>query len=306
MEDFRRFFFRGLAALVPTLLTIAILVWAYHLVDETVGVAIDRALMYLCRMISDEPAPWLLDHNDITRDALEYGTKLNEWNERAEQLTVQYKVIENYEAIVKYPPGRFDATVIEKARKAKNVALWEIVFTKWKLQLLGFVIGILLVYFVGFFLASFIGRNSWRAVEGLLHRVPVIKAIYPHVKQVTDFLLSERNVEFSGVVAVQYPRKGIWSLALSTGRPLKKVKEKTGQDLVTVFVPSSPTPFTGYVIQVPREDVIELDMTIDEGLRFTISGGVIKPDAVLPPLPGEHADEPKNDRPSAARTADEL
>ncbi len=296
MDDFRRFFLRGLGALIPTLLTIAILVWAYHLVDGTVGVVINGGLMRLCRLISDQPASWLLDPVHLEKDALKYGTKLNEWNERAEQLTVQYKVIENYKALHDSHPGRFDARVVAKAREAKDAALWQIAFVKWKLHLLGFLIAILLVYFVGFFLASFIGRTSWRAMEGLLHRIPLIRAIYPHVKQVTDFLLSERNVEFSGVVAVQYPRKGVWSLALSTGRPVKQVKDRVGEDLVTVFVPSSPTPFTGYVIQLPRDEVIELNMTIDEGLRFTISGGVIKPDAVLPPWPGKGDEGRKNHR----------
>ncbi|MGD2108491.1 MAG: DUF502 domain-containing protein [Phycisphaerae bacterium] len=285
MDDFRRFFLRGLGALVPTLLTIAILAWAYHLVDETVGVIINGGLMRLCRLISDQPASWFLDPDRVERDALKYGTKLNEWNERAEQLTVQYRVIQNYKVLRDAGPEQFDAKVIRRAREAKDAALWQIAFAKWRLSLLGFLIAILLVYFVGFFLASFIGRASWRAMEGLLHRIPLIRAIYPHVKQVTDFLLSERNVEFSGVVAVEYPRKGVWSLALSTGKPLKRVKEHVGSELVTVFVPSSPTPFTGYVVQLPAEDVIELNMTIDEGLRFTISGGVIKPDVVLPPWP---------------------
>jgi uncharacterized membrane protein len=110
----------------------------------------------------------------------------------------------------------------------------------------------------------------------------VIRAIYPNIKQVTDFLLTDRNVEFSGVVAVEYPRKGVWSVGLSTGGPMKQVQGRVSDELVSVFIPSSPTPITGYVVQVPRQDVIELNMTIDEGLRFTISGGVIKPGEMLP------------------------
>ena len=118
--------------------------------------------------------------------------------------------------------------------------------------------------------------------QGLLYRIPLIRAIYPHVKQVTDFLLSERQVEFSGVVAVEYPRKGTWSVALSTGRPINTVQNSVEEELITVFIPSSPTPVTGYVIQVPRHETIELSLSIDEALRFTISGGVIKPGEMLP------------------------
>ncbi len=173
----------------------------------------------------------------------------------------------------------------------RNQALWKIAGEKYKLRLLGFLIAIILVYFTGFFLASFMGRASWRVVEGLLCRIPLIRAIYPNVKQVTDFLLTERSVEFSGVVAVQYPRKGIWALALSTGGPMKQIQNQVSEELVTVFIPSSPTPITGYVIQVPRNEVIELNLTIDEGLRFTISAGVIKPGAALPGPPPETVDD---------------
>ena len=114
-----------------------------------------------------------------------------------------------------------------------------------------------------------------------MRRIPLIRAIYSSVKQVTDFILKERSVEFSGVVAVEYPRKGVWSLGLTTGGPMKHVQQRVDTELVTVFIPSSPTPVTGYVIQVPRKDVFELNMTIDEGLKFTVSGGVIKPKAEL-------------------------
>ncbi len=279
MDDFRRFFIRGLGALVPTLLTFAILVWSYRLINDNVGFYITQGLLHLCSAVSDKPAPAFLDPET---DALRYGTLLDEWDTRGQRLTVEYKVIQNYKYVLDQHPAGQDSAIKAEAERARNDALWQIVFAKWKLHILGFLIAIILVYFVGFFLASFLGRTSWRAAEGLLHRIPLIRAIYPNVKQVTDFLLTERSVEFSGVVAVQYPRKGIWAVGLRTGGPMRQVQEQVSDDLVTVFIPSSPTPVTGYVIQVPREDVIELNMTIDEGLRFTISGGVIKPEGMFP------------------------
>ena len=285
MDDFRRFFLRGLGALVPTLLTFAIIVWAYKLINDNVGAYITEGLLQLCSWVSDEPAPWIVDPETPEKDALRYGTPINEWNERGQQLTTEYKIIEKYKLLQDATTGQAAPDAVAVAEKAKNSALWRIAFTKWKLHVLGFLIAIILVYFTGFFLASFIGRTSWRAAEGLLYRIPLIRAIYPNVKQVTDFLLTERSVEFSGVVAVEYPRKGIWSVGLRTGGPMKQVQERVSDGLVTVFIPSSPTPITGYVIQVPLEDVIELNMTIDEGLRFTISAGVIKPEAMLPGRP---------------------
>jgi len=287
MSDFRRFFLRGLAALGPTLLTIAILIWAYRLVNDYVGQPITRGLMRACSWVSARPAPGFVD---IEHDPLIYGSPINEWDENGDRLTTEHKFIHNKgldTAVADGASAGPDAKRRRHAEELRNQALWEIAFRKYKLNVLGFLIAIILVYFTGFFLASFIGRASWRATEGLLCRIPLIRAIYPHVKQVTDFLLSERRVEFSGVVAVEYPRKGVWSLGLSTGGPLRTVQEHNDDELITVFIPSSPTPVTGYVIQVPRRDTIELALSIDEALRFTISGGVIKPGVLFPETRGK-------------------
>ncbi len=286
----------------PTLLTIAILIWAYQLINNYVGQPITRGLMLACSWISPHPRAGLLD---IEHDPLVYGSPIDEWNENGDRLTIEYKFIHNKGLSTRDADGAMADEGSKSRRHAeelRNLALWEIAFRKYKLNLLGFLIAIILVYFMGFFLASFIGRASWRAMEGLLYRIPLIRAIYPYVKQVTDFLLSERQVEFSGVVAVEYPRKGVWSVGLRTGGPLGTVQERCADDLVTVFVPSSPTPVTGYVVQVPRRDTIDLPMSIDEALRFTMSGGVIKPGALLPGAKGkdgrDETSQPRSDGPS--------
>ncbi len=141
----------------------------------------------------------------------------------------------------------------------------------------GLLLAIAGIYIIGRLVASWLGRKVWRTVEGWLLGMPIIKQIYPSVKQVTDFLLAERKMEFSRVVAVQYPRKGVWSVGLVTAPGMRSLHCELGGDLVTVFVPSSPTPFTGYTITVRRDEVVDLPMSIDEALRFTISGGVIMP-----------------------------
>lgn len=294
MDDFRRFFLRGLGALVPTLLTIAILVWSYRLINDNVGYYITQALLQFCKMASNEPAHGFVDPET---DALRYGTPINSWDDEGRRLTIEYRVIENYKTLQHNNTGVDETPLVRAARLARNDALWRLAFTKYHLHVLGFLIAIILVYFMGFFLASFMGRTAWRAAESLLRRIPLVRAVYSNVKQVTDFLLSDGSVEFSGVVAVQYPRKGIWSVGLLTGEPMKSVQGQVPDPLITVFIPSSPTPFTGYVIQVPREDSISLNMTIDEALRFTISGGVIKPDeelSRLPPAKAHGAGEPRD------------
>ncbi|MHC5110494.1 MAG: DUF502 domain-containing protein [Planctomycetota bacterium] len=281
MDDFRRFFLRGLGALGPTLLTIAILVWVYSFVNEYFGTFVTRGLVLICSSVSQEPAPGLVNED---RDPLRYGQPIDEWDEYGRRLTVEYKIIHHKILGDRVsPPAGVSQVIWQRAVKARNEAMWQIASVKYRLHLLGFLIAIIFVYFVGFFLASFLGRAVWRGAEGVLYRIPLIRAIYPHVKQITDFVLSEKKaLEVSGVVAVQYPRKGIWSLGLSTGGALPRIQEDYEVELVSVFIPSSPTPVTGYVIQLPREDVIELDLTIDQALRFTVSGGVIKPGADLP------------------------
>ena len=144
-------------------------------------------------------------------------------------------------------------------------------------RITGFVLAIVGVCFIGAFLASFAGKTIWHITEKGFARIPLIKKVYPNIKQITDFVLAKKEMSFNKVVAVQYPRKGIWSIALVTGKGLKKITDAVNQEFLTVFVPTSPTPFTGYVIVTPKEETIELDMTVEEALRFTISAGVIGP-----------------------------
>jgi uncharacterized membrane protein len=141
----------------------------------------------------------------------------------------------------------------------------------------GFVVAIIGIYIIGRLLTSFVGRSIWRLVERTFTGLPIFKAVYPSVKQVTDFLLAERKAEYSKVVAVEYPRKGMWSIGLVTGAGMRTIHDAVPGDLVTVFIPSSPTPMTGYTILVRRDEVIDLPISIDEALRFTISGGVVQP-----------------------------
>jgi uncharacterized membrane protein len=108
--------------------------------------------------------------------------------------------------------------------------------------------------------------------------VPVIRKVYPYIKQLVDFLISDEDKpKFSRVVAVEYPRKGIWSVGFMTGGSLQSIETQL-PDSITVFIPSSPTPFTGYTITVQRKDSIDLPITVEEAIRFAVSGGVLVPD----------------------------
>ncbi len=274
--DFKPFFMRGLAALVPTLVTIALVLWVYNFVDTNIGRYITAGLIKVYIHWGADPPPWLGVVEE--QAALKYGDPIDEWDRHQGRLTAQYKLL--------HDPTMASAELSPERTKARSKALWELAVRKWRFfNVVGFVIAILLIYFLGYFLASFLGRTTWRLVERLIMRIPLIRTIYPNIKQVTDFLIAEKKVEFSGVVAVQYPRKGIWSVGLVTGPPLKQIGQGDPRELMTVFIPSSPTPITGYTITVAREDVIELPLSIDEALRYTISAGVLKPSDVVTPRP---------------------
>ncbi|MCH7814704.1 MAG: DUF502 domain-containing protein, partial [Planctomycetes bacterium] len=217
-DDFKRFFIRGLAALAPTVLTVAALIWAYELIDRHIGRYITHG-MVLAVAASGPPA--FISEDRALELTLEYGEPIDEWDERGRRKTVEYKVATH--PVLSDPEASDD--VLTAAVAARNQALWHVAFSRYKLNLIGFLIAIIAVYFVGLFLASLIGRTTWRLVERFLYRVPVIRAIYPNVKQVTDFLFTGGQLHFSGVVAVQYPRKGIWSMGLVTGPPMRSVQE---------------------------------------------------------------------------------
>jgi len=146
-------------------------------------------------------------------------------------------------------------------------------------SVIGFLLALIAVCVLGAILASVVGRTLWRMVERFIMNTPFLRRVYPYVKQVTDFFLTEEEHKslFRRVVAVEYPRKGIWSVGFVTGSGLEKVVATLKREFVTVLIPTSPTPFTGFVITVQRKQTIDLDMTIEEALRFIVSGGVITP-----------------------------
>jgi uncharacterized membrane protein len=214
----KSYFFRGLAVLLPTILTIGIFVWGYQFIQERIGIHINRGLVHLILYFQGDSGISKEDLNEI---------------------------------------------LVQGAG-----------------SVIGFLIALIVVCVVGALLASVVGKTLWRMVEKFIMNTPVLSKVYPYVKQVTDFLFAQEErekVTFSRVVAVEYPRKGIWSLGLVTGSGLTKVVDNVRKEFLTVLIPTSPTPFTGFVIMVPKKQTIDMDMTIEEAFRFTVSGGVITP-----------------------------
>ncbi len=305
--SFRHFFFRGLGILLPTVLTIWLVVIAYNFVDTRIAQHINTGV----RLLIIQTSPWpVASEEDFAHisNKLDKGTLSEDeslTSERVRKLEAQWAAEKKQLA----PGVNEDAARLAfvhdnltfVARRYHLQNTWNSVkLGDWAvLNLVGLFIALFLIYLIGRLLGGYIGRRMYEQGERMLLRVPIFKQVYPYVKQVTDFFVGDKDdkIQFSKVVAVQYPRKGLWSLGLMTGETMQTIQDSAGTDCYTVFIPSSPTPFTGYVITVPADDTIELAITIDDALRFCVSGGVIVPDSQLihpqsdqPVLPGMEPD----------------
>jgi uncharacterized membrane protein len=209
----KTYFFRGLAVLLPSILTIWIFVWGYRFIQDKISIHIKHGLVRLIVLVGGS--------------------------------------------------------------EEELAKLW----IDWALSIAGFLIGLIAVCVIGAILASVVGKTLWRSIEKFIMNTPLLRRVYPYVKQITDFFLTEEEhrKKFSRVVAVEYPRKGIWSIGFVTGSGIQKVSDTVEEEFLTVLIPNSPTPVTGYVILVPKEQTIPLDMTVEEAFRFAVSAGVITP-----------------------------
>jgi uncharacterized membrane protein len=142
----------------------------------------------------------------------------------------------------------------------------------------GIVIGVSILILTGAFVANFFGKKLVGFWESILGQIPVVRTIYSSVKQVLETLFKSNNDSFRRVVLIQYPRKGIWSLGFQTNEALAAAKQASEKDLVSVFVPTTPNPTSGFIIMLPSEDITQLDISVEDGFKFIISMGVIVPE----------------------------
>lgn len=141
-----------------------------------------------------------------------------------------------------------------------------------------------IVFFTGLIATNFFGMQIISLWEKLLHRLPVVKSIYSSVKQVSDTLFSDSGNAFRKAVLVQFPHQNAWTIAFLTGTPGGDVANHLHGEYVSVFVPTTPNPTGGYFLMLPKTDIIELEMSVDEALKYIISMGVVAPANKLPKL----------------------
>lgn len=269
-SDFRQFFLRGLGIVLPSVITLAILWWAFGFLRGNIAEPINTLVRFAVR----EATPLVVSERSGP-----------EWNRVTDE---QLRAFQD-ERVRRAEPRLSDGAAKSVIRAKRLRDLWQ---DRWYLQAIGFVVAIVLVYLAGVVMGNFLGKRLWARAEKALTRVPIFKQVYPSVKQVVEFALGggPKSLPTGKVVLIEFPRPGLHMVGLQTGPALPEVEARMGRPCVTVFVATTPTPLTGFTVTVPKDHAYELDMTFDEAVRYLVSGGVLSPRggaaSALPAPPG--------------------
>jgi uncharacterized membrane protein len=282
-NPFRIATLRGLAVVLPPVLTIMLFAWAWNTIDRTVLTPVES--------LSENCVAWAIEeiYENETIDAELRESPESRANLKTVDGRLAYTTRDGKQLVQisnQWLPQSVYMIVNNNGGDAKlNTAhqyykrYVQIRYLKRHLMIPALMaIFLAVMYLVGKLLAAGIGRFLWHYIESLINRLPIIRNVYSSVKQVTDFAFSENDVHFMRVVAVEYPRKGIWSIGFVTGEGFKELREALGEPIVSVLMPTSPMPATGFTIAVPKSETIDLDITIDQAIQYCVSCGVVVPD----------------------------
>ncbi|MFP6750673.1 MAG: DUF502 domain-containing protein [Pirellulaceae bacterium] len=282
-RPFRKAVLRGLAVILPPLLTLAFFLWAWSLVQTYLLAPVESGLQYVL-------VETIWDVEDIPEES-RLRTGPNGLKEFQNANNEFYVILpRKKEAIPLKVAKRASAELDLKTATAEDcfTAFVQDVYLRPTYVIPIFLcVFIIVLYLLGKFLAAGAGRFMWGLIDRTITRLPVIRNVYSSVKQVTDFIFTDREVEYTQVVAVQYPRKGVWSIGFVTGEGMLSIREKIQEPMLSVLMPTSPMPATGFIITVPRSETIDLNITIDQAIQFVVSCGVVVPEHQ------QHPDNPK-------------
>jgi len=277
LRPFRAAVLRGLGVVLPPLLTVVIFLWIGSTVYNHVIQRVNQwARELLVRAVAD-----VRHENDFP---LEARARTNPTIDG-----IVYQRLESGTWVRKHDYDVVAASAGEKEMPKTSEELYaryvELTFLRPYLAIPFFLcLFILALYLLGKFLAAGIGRMLLRLFEAAIVRIPLVRNVYSAVKQVSDFLLTEREFNSSRVVAIEYPRKGLWALAMVTGEGMADIEAAAGEPLCSVFVPTSPMPMAGFTATVKRSEIVELNISLDQAIQFIVSCGVVIPRADLEKL----------------------
>lgn len=271
LDPFRRAVLRGLGVVLPPLLTVVIFLWVGGTISRNVLTPLEDATRYLL---------------------VEYGSDIRQPTDFEEEAPGETAIDEEGKLYHRTPDGlyigdRVHTEVTKRLGKKESPPAtardWvrryvdEVWLVPWIVIPIFLLVFLLLLYAVGKFLAAGIGRFFHSQFESLITRVPLVSNVYSSVKQVTDFAFTEPDLEISRIVAVEYPRKGIWSIAFVTGESMLDIEAAANEAVMSVLIPTSPMPFTGFTITVKKSETVDMNLTLDQAFQFIVSCGVVVP-----------------------------
>lgn len=269
-RPFRQAVARGLAVISPPLFTVLIFAWVIS--------ATDRYVLQTVTGWARDVLVWRLTQGDVRENLLPGdSTKRTAFSEGR-----QYYRLEDD----KFVPQRVYDYVREHRTEEPLPTTTKGVYSRYvdlvylrPYYTIPFFIAlfVLVLYLLGKFMAAGIGRFFVHRLERGVHRLPLVRNVYSSVKQVSDFLFTEPDIEYTRVVAVEYPRKGIWSLGLVTGESMLDIRAAANEPILSVLVPTSPMPVTGFTVTVRKSETVDLNITIDQAFQFIVSCGVVVP-----------------------------
>jgi uncharacterized membrane protein len=280
-HPFRQALLRGLGVVFPPLLTILIFLWVinttHRYVLEPVTTLAREGMLWLW------VRPEILQQKDLPPEA-----RVSEEKEQKPVLMVggrKFQRLEDHGYVTFIPKGVYDRVLENPGRESlpqRGLAYYrrfvEVKYLRPERTIPFFLaLFIILLYLLGKFMAAGIGRFFVHRFERGIHRLPLVSNVYSAVKQVSDFLFSRPELESARVVAVEYPRKGIWTLAFVTSEGMLDIRAAANEPVLTLFVSTSPMPLTGFIITARKSETIDLNVSIDQAFQFIISCGVVIP-----------------------------
>ena len=281
-------FLRGLAITLPSILTVAILIWAAGLVKDYVVDPVSGLVEFsIAQLIRDDvPADGLVRTADrpelefVGRDyLLRPGANVADLDAdaaafvRLGRRAVPYR---DFRPVAeRLPEDELPATATGVYMELATERYFQ---SSFLLSTLAVCLALAAIYFIGAVVGRRVGAYLVKRVEDdVLAKVPVVSRVYGSVKQVTDFFFAEKQIEYNSVVAVEYPREGVWSIGFVTGEGMRETVEAAGEPLYSILMPTSPMPMTGFTICAPRSKCRELDLTVEQAFQFCLSCGVLVP-----------------------------
>ncbi len=276
----RRAVLRGLGVVLPPLLTIVVLIWAWNAIESYVLRPVETGIRHAVvwsisetySRVPEGATPNAVGGRLIDGflyEGVEYAP--DPTGRRFLPATVVRMVDEN--------AGYFGISATQPATAS---AYWhryvELEYMPRYLVVPVFLVVFLTaLYFLGRLFTNGIGRWLVMTFDSAILTIPIVNKVYGSVKQITDFAFEDREIEFNRVVAIQYPREGLWSVGFVTGNSMREISEAAGEPMLSVLMPTSPMPMTGFTVTIRRSEAIDLDLTVDEAIQFVVSCGVVVP-----------------------------